>query len=116
MASVAEELAVAFESETWRDARVPVLSNVAGQPLTDAGHIRALLAEQVRSPVEWVRCVRRMAADGVDTMLELGSGAALVGMVRRIVPEVRTAAVNDVASLHAAAHMLATPEQVTAPA
>jgi [acyl-carrier-protein] S-malonyltransferase len=116
MASVAEELAVAFESETWRDARIPVLSNVAGEPHTDAGRIRALLAEQVRSPVEWVRCVRRMAADGVDTMLELGSGAALVGMVRRIVPEVRTAAVNDVATLDAAAHMLATPEQVTAPA
>jgi [acyl-carrier-protein] S-malonyltransferase len=116
MASVAEELAAAFESETWQDARIPVLSNVAGEPLTDAGRIRALLAEQVRSPVEWLRCVRRMAVDGVDTMLELGSGAALVGMVRRIVPEVRAAAVNDVATLDAAAHMLGAPDPVTAPA
>jgi malonyl CoA-acyl carrier protein transacylase len=57
-----------------------------------------------------------MAADGVDTMLELGSGAALVGMVRRIVPEVRAAAVNDVATLDAAAHMLGAPDPVTAPA
>jgi [acyl-carrier-protein] S-malonyltransferase len=116
MASVAEELATAFESETWRDARIPVLSNVAGEPLVDAGRIRALLAEQVRSPVEWVRCVRHMAADGVDTMLELGSGAALVGMVRRIVPEVRVAAVTDVATLDAAANLLGTADPVTAPA
>ena len=116
MASVAEELATAFESETWHDARIPVLSNVAGEPLTDAGRIRALLAEQVRSPVEWVRCVRHMAAGGVDTMLELGSGAALVGMVRRIVPGVRVAALNDVATLDAAAHLLGAPDPVTAPA
>lgn len=102
MAGVAEQLATAFEAERWTDARIPVVSNVTAEPLTDAHRIRALLAEQVRSPVEWVRCVERMVADGVDTVLELGSGAALVGMVRRIAPELRTAAVTDAATLEAA--------------
>ena len=51
MAGVAEELADAFARETWRDATVPILSNVTAEPLIDAGRIRALLAEQVRSPV-----------------------------------------------------------------
>ena len=55
----------------------------------------ALLAEQVRSPVEWVRCVERMAADGVDTMIECGAGSALVGMVRRLAPAVRRATGSD---------------------
>jgi [acyl-carrier-protein] S-malonyltransferase len=107
MAGVAEDLATAFESEEWRDARVPVLSNVSAEPLTDSGRIRALLAEQVRSPVEWIGCVRRMVADGVDTMIECGSGAALVGMVRRIAPEVRTGTVTDAASLESAVGLLA---------
>ena len=106
MAGVAEQLATAFETEGWTDARVPVVSNVTAEPLTDAHRIRALLAEQVRSPVEWVRCVERMVADGVDTALELGSGAALVGMVRRIAPELRTAAVADAGSLAAALELL----------
>ena len=106
MAGVAEQLATAFEGEHWTDARVPVVSNVTAEPLTDAHRIRALLAEQVRSPVEWVRCVERMVADGVDTALELGSGAALVGMVRRISPELRTAAVTDAASLEAALELV----------
>ena len=116
MATIAEELAAALAAETWSDARIPILSNVTGEPVVDAGRIRSLLAEQVRSPVEWVRSVRRMAADGVDTMLELGSGAALVGMVRRIAPDVRAAAINDLATLDAGAQMLATTQPVTAPA
>jgi [acyl-carrier-protein] S-malonyltransferase len=112
MAGVAEELATAFEHETWRDARVPVMSNVSAEPVTDATRIRALLAEQVRSPVEWVRCVRAMVESGVDTMIECGAGAALVGMVRRIAPDVTTATVADAATLDAAIDLLG--QRVTA--
>jgi [acyl-carrier-protein] S-malonyltransferase len=112
MAGVADELAEAFEHEAWRDARVPVMSNVSAETLTDATRIRARLAEQVRSPVEWVRCVRSMVDDGVDTMIECGAGAALVGMVRRIAPEVTTATVTDAATLDSAVELLG--QRVTA--
>ena len=60
-------------TETWRDAGVPVVSNVTAEPLTDADRIRALLAEQVRSPVEWVRSVR---TDGSTTASRPSSSAA----------------------------------------
>jgi [acyl-carrier-protein] S-malonyltransferase len=115
MARVAEELARAFEREAWRDARMPVVSNVAAEPLTSADDIRALLAEQVRSPVEWVRCVERMVGDGVDTMVECGAGAALVGMVRRIAPSVRIGTVTDAATLAATVALLGdVPAEVSA--
>ena len=107
MADVADRLAAAFRTEEWHDARVPVISNVTAQPETDAGRIRALLAEQVRSPVEWVASVERLVADGVDVVLELGPGSALVGMVRRIAPNVRALAVGDPGGLHAAVEALA---------
>jgi [acyl-carrier-protein] S-malonyltransferase len=109
MAPVAEALAEAFEEEAWHDARIPVVSNVTAEPITDAGRIRALLAEQVRSPVEWVRCVERMVADGVDTMVECGSGSALAAMAKRIAPGVRTAAVSDAASLATAVKLIGAP-------
>lgn len=115
MAPVAEALAEAFEAESWRDARVPVLSNVTAEPLTDAGRIRALLAEQVRSPVEWVRSVERMAAGGVDLLVECGSGSALVGMARRIVPGIRLGHVADAASLAAAAALVGAPAEASVP-
>ena len=106
MAGVAGRLAEAFEAEAWRDARIPVISNVNAEPLTDAGRIRALLAEQVRSPVEWVRSVERMAAMGVDAVIECGPGSALTGMVRRISPAMRLANVADPAGLAAAVDLV----------
>jgi [acyl-carrier-protein] S-malonyltransferase len=114
MAEVAVGLAAAFEDETWADARIPVMSNVTAEPLTDAARIRALLAEQVRSPVEWVACVERMVADGVDTMVECGAGAALVGMVRRIAQDVRTGSVVDRASLATSLELVGAPVEATA--
>jgi [acyl-carrier-protein] S-malonyltransferase len=102
MADVADRLAEAFEQEAWHDARVPVVSNVTAEPESDAGRIRALLAEQVRSPVEWVASVERLVREGVDEVVELGPGSALVGMVRRIAPNVRALAAGDPVGLTAA--------------
>jgi len=106
MAAVAEDLVEAFKQEEWREPTVPVVTNVTAEPLTDADRIRALLAEQVRSPVEWAACVRRMVDDGVATMVECGAGAALVGMVKRIAPGVRTVAVADTVGLEEARELL----------
>jgi [acyl-carrier-protein] S-malonyltransferase len=101
MAEVSERLAEAFEEVAWNDATVPVVSNVTAQPERDAGRLRALLAEQVRSPVEWVASVRRLVELGVDAFVECGPGGALTGMVKRIAPEARTLNVADGASLEA---------------
>jgi [acyl-carrier-protein] S-malonyltransferase len=107
MAGIGAELATEFATADWRDADPPVVSNVTAEPVRDAEEIRALLARQVHSPVEWVRSVRRMAAEGVDTFIECGPGRALTGMVRRIVPGARTLNVFDPATLGEAADALA---------
>jgi [acyl-carrier-protein] S-malonyltransferase len=107
MADVTEELAAAFDGVAWADPDPPVVSNVTGEPVSDAATIRNLLAEQVRSPVEWVASVRSMVAEGVDTFVECGPGNALTAMVKRIAPEARTLNVSDVPSLSATAQVLA---------
>jgi [acyl-carrier-protein] S-malonyltransferase len=107
MQGVGEELARALTTASWHDADPPVVSNVTAEPVRDAAEIRRLLSLQVYSPVEWVRSVRRMADDGVDTFVECGPGGALSGMVRRIAPQARALNVFDPASLAAAADALA---------
>jgi len=99
MAGVGADLAGSFATASWHDADPPVVSNVTAEPVHDADEIRALLARQVDSPVEWVRSIRRMAADGVDTFVECGPGGALTGMVRRILPQARTLNIYDASSL-----------------
>jgi len=106
MASLGTELALALGAATWRDADPPVVSNVTAEPVRDAAEIRELLARQVHSPVEWVRSVRRMVADGVDTFVECGPGGALTGMVRRIAPAARILTVFDPDSLAESASAL----------
>jgi len=101
MAEVCDDLARAMEEADWHDADPPMISNVTAGPIEHAATIQALLAEQVRSPVEWVASVRRMVADGVDTFIECGPGAALTGMVRRIEPESRLLNVSDMQTLDA---------------
>jgi [acyl-carrier-protein] S-malonyltransferase len=103
MAEVSDQLARAFDEAEWHDADPPLVSNVTAEPVTDRGIIRGLLAEQVRSPVEWVASVRRMGRDGVDTFIECGPGSALTGMVERIAPTSRTLNVSDMATLEATA-------------
>ena len=107
MAEIGDELASALATADWHDADPPVVSNVSAEPVSDAAEIRDLLARQVHSPVEWVRSVRRMAAEGIDTFVECGPGNALTGMVRRIAPGARTLNVFDQASLAASAETLA---------
>jgi [acyl-carrier-protein] S-malonyltransferase len=115
MAEVSDALAAAFDEVEWSNAAPPVVSNVTAEPVTDADRIRNLLAEQVRSPVEWVAGVRRMADEGVDTFIECGPGAALTGMVKRIAPEARVLNVSDVATLDATVTALgAVPAEASA--
>ncbi|HEX6129336.1 MAG TPA: ACP S-malonyltransferase [Candidatus Limnocylindria bacterium] len=106
MAPVGDALARAFDSVEWRDATVPVVSNVTAEPEHGAARLRALLAEQVRSPVEWLASVRRMVDEGVETFIECGPGGALTGMVRRIAPGARTLNVADGDSLEATVRAL----------
>ena len=63
---------------------VPVLANRTGEayPADEAGRIE-LLSSQVANPVQWVRTLQNMAADGVDTFIEVGPGKTLTGLVSR---------------------------------
>ena len=106
MRSVGIQLERAFAGATWHDARIPLLSNVTADPVSDPVEIRGLLARQVSAPVEWVAVVERLAAEGVDTFVECGPGAALTGMVKRIVPGARLHNVADPAGVAQAATAL----------
>jgi [acyl-carrier-protein] S-malonyltransferase len=106
MADVTDGLARVIDRAEWHDADPPVISNVTAEPVQDAGMIRGLLAEQVRSPVEWVASIGRMVWEGVDTFIEWGPATALTGLVKRIAPETRTLNVSDMATLERAAAAL----------
>ncbi|MGC9362228.1 MAG: ACP S-malonyltransferase [Candidatus Syntrophosphaera sp.] len=73
----------------FKDASIPLVSNVDAMPNTDGNTSRAKLVQQVVSPVLWVDCVRRMIQDGVDTFIEFGPRNVLSGMIKSIDKDVR---------------------------
>lgn len=82
---------------------IPVLHNVDVEFHSDAGEIRSALSEQVASAVLWSDTVRRFESLGVTEIYEVGPGAALTGMVKRITKAITAKALNNRASLEEAA-------------
>jgi [acyl-carrier-protein] S-malonyltransferase len=67
-----------------RDPRVPVVANVDGELKRDRAAAVEALVRQVSSPVRWEAVVTRLASEGVTTYVEVGPGAVLSGLVRKI--------------------------------
>lgn len=66
------------------DPSFPVVSNASAAPSSDAATGRGLLVEQLTSPVRWVESIGRMESFKPDLWIELGPGAVLTGLLRRI--------------------------------
>jgi [acyl-carrier-protein] S-malonyltransferase len=96
MESAREGLRKALDAMKFRDAAMPVYSNVTAEPVTDASQIRDLLYLQLTSPVRWEQTIRNMVRDGVTQFYELGPGKALQGLVKRTEPSVPVSGVDKV--------------------
>lgn len=86
--------------------RIPVLFNCLGRENGEGDTIPALLVRQVQSSVYLEDSIRRMAALGVDAIVEIGPGKALSGFVRKTVPEVPVFAVEHAADVEALPDLL----------
>lgn len=84
MASAAAEFAQAVDTTPIRAPRVPIVGNVSAQPITDPGAIREEMRAQLTSPVAWTDSMRLLTELGVDTVIEVGPGDVLLGLMKRI--------------------------------
>jgi len=94
MAPAAEKMADALASATINTPNVQLVANVLAQPISDPDEIRRRLVEQVTGTVRWRESVTWLAENGVDTLVELGTGKVLTGMVKRIAKQAAGIAVN----------------------
>ncbi|MBQ0078018.1 MAG: ACP S-malonyltransferase [Bacteroidales bacterium] len=84
MADAAEELAKAIEATPIKTPSCPIYQNVSAKPETDPATIKANLLAQLTSSVRWTQSVKQMLSDGIDSFTEIGPGAVLQGLVKRI--------------------------------
>jgi [acyl-carrier-protein] S-malonyltransferase len=97
-----ERLAADLAKLAVHDPGIPVVANVDANPKTTAAASIDALIRQVSAPVRWQEVVARLIADGATTFVELGPGAVLAGLIRKIDRNVTVVSVGDPESLQAA--------------
>lgn len=99
MRPAADHLDDKLETTALATPNIKVVNNVDVAVETDPAGIRNALVRQLYCPVQWTKTVEFLAAQGVDTIIEVGPGKVLTGLGKRIVKSVNYSAVNTPDSL-----------------
>lgn len=86
MQPLAGEMAEVLAALEMSEPQIPVIANVTADYVRSVAEIRETLTRQVAGSVRWTETIRRLAADGFETTIEVGPGKVLTGMGPRIVP------------------------------
>lgn len=100
MKPAADQLAQTLSAMEFKSPLVPVLHNVKVEAYNDVAEIKAALVEQLYRPVQWVKTIELMKAQGVEQLYELGPGKVLTGLNRRIDRRMAIETIFDTASLN----------------
>ena len=92
--SAGEKLGKELSVVQLGELKIPYVTNVTAEYVTDSSEIRELLTRQVYSPVRWEQSIRKMIAQDVDTFVEIGPGRTLTGFLRKIDRNVTVYQVN----------------------
>lgn len=95
MAEAQTTMAAALAAIEMADPHPPLLANGDGELITTGAQARRELVQHLTGGVDWVAVVERLAREGVETVIEVGPGRVLTGLVRRIAPQLRAIATDD---------------------
>lgn len=105
-----EEAARQFGSDLaavdFRDGMAPVIPNCDPEAVHSAASTRGLLIRQIHHPVRWIETIERMAAMGVDTVVEVGPKRVLSVLALRIRRDLKVLNVENLESLQRTVEVL----------
>lgn len=107
MAPVQPRLSAVLDGCRFHPLAVPCVTNVEASANQDHARAKALLIDQVVKPVRFTECAAALVGMGVDTVVELGPGKVLTGIVKRLARTARLGSVEDLKSLEVTRAMLA---------
>jgi [acyl-carrier-protein] S-malonyltransferase len=102
MAPAQRGLREALDAADFVEAELPVYANVNAEAVTAPARARDLLEQQLVAPVRWVEVIRALAEAHPDALfVEMGPGAVLMHLVKKIAPHVHTATCGTAAEVEA---------------
>ena len=94
-----DRLAEDLKDLPFSDPKIPVVCNVDAQVVNSGDLSRDALIRQVSGSVKWDQSVRLLIASGVKTLIEVGPGKVLWGLMRQIDRTPTSLYVSDESSL-----------------
>lgn len=94
MRPAAQIMAEALKNTSMKEAQKPIMSNVTAMPAKEISLIRTLLVEQITARVRWREIGLNLRTLGSDTIIEIGAGKVLTGLIKRIDPGFSASAIN----------------------
>jgi [acyl-carrier-protein] S-malonyltransferase len=79
-----ERLAGDLDAVEFHNLRFPVITNVDAKVIRGGAEARDALKRQVSGPVLWQQTMMVLREENMDTVVELGSGKVLTGLLKRI--------------------------------
>ncbi len=101
MQPAADVMAEALSKVSMGVPSLPLVANVTASKVADPAAIRDLLVKQVTGTVRWRESVLYMKSQGVDSVIELGTGKVLSGLVKRIDKEMSGQSIGSPADIDA---------------
>ena len=90
------ELEKAINEVSFSKPVCPVYQNVTANPVTDPAEIKKNLVAQLTSPVRWTQTMQNMIANGLTEIVEVGPGAVLQGLMRKINRDIAASAAQSI--------------------
>ncbi len=103
MKDAAEELKYLLAAVQFKNATVPVVSNVTASSVTNSEEIKTLLVKQLYSPVKWVDSFISMEP-GLG--IEMGPGKVLCGLLKKINGGINMISAHTPDEIEAALHII----------
>jgi [acyl-carrier-protein] S-malonyltransferase len=102
-----DRLSQDLERLTFNEPKFPIVTNVDAGITTAPDELRDALIRQVSAPVRWVESMQLLMQNGVDTVVEVGPGKVLSGLMRQTSRDMKSLNVEDAAGLEATSAALA---------
>ncbi|HEY5984547.1 MAG TPA: ACP S-malonyltransferase [Anaerolineales bacterium] len=88
MASIQDEWNLAVTEAKLQDSKLPLIGNVDAAVISKAADLERDIQRQMQSRVRWTETITAATAQGIKSFIEVGSGAVLLGLIKRIAPDV----------------------------
>lgn len=83
MSPAAHEFEQILAHTPFKTAAVPVMSNVDPSPTTDGEELKQRLTQQMTGTVRWREISLSLPEQDIDTVVEVGPGKVLTGLIKR---------------------------------